>query len=145
MKQQRQQVILDIIQKKIIETQEDLLLALEEEGYSATQATISRDIKELALCKELVAGDYRYCPPPKNPNQSVGQVFQEGILSVTAAQNIVVVKTIPAFAMAVCAAFDQMEIQGNVGTLAGDDTCILIMTNNETALLFQESMRGKLL
>ncbi len=148
MKKNRQDAILDIITENVIETQDDLLQSLVERGYSSTQATISRDIKELSLAKTLVDGKYRYCVAPQEAKQVRSSLplplFQEGVLSVEAAQNIVVVKTKPAFAMAVCAALDEMNISGNVGTLAGDDTCILIMTCNDTAQDFTQKMRKDL-
>lgn len=140
MKQERQDAILEIIRHNVIETQEDLLTALESEGYRSTQATMSRDIKELNLTKTLVDGSYRYTVATKPKTSQQSPLFQEGVLSVAAAQNIVVVKTMPGFAMAVCAAFDQMDIVGNVGTLAGDDTCILIMTDNDTARAFTDKL-----
>lgn len=145
MKRQRQEAILDIITNNIIETQEDLLSSLENRGYRSTQATISRDIKELSLTKTLVDGQYRYSVATKKQQPTKGlPLFQEGVISVAAAQNIVVVKTMPGFAMAVCAALDQMETIGNVGNLAGDDTCLLVMTNNDTAHDFTEKMRADL-
>lgn len=142
MKQQRQATMLEIISKEEIETQEDLLEALKERGHHATQATISRDIKELSLVKKLEQGKYRYTVSASvvSGKNSLSHIIREGVLSVVAAQNIVVVKTLPGLAMAACTALDDMEIKGNVGTLAGDDTCILIMTDNETAQQFTKEM-----
>lgn len=147
MKHQRQQAIVDIITTQGVETQEELLEILAKQGYSTTQATISRDIKELSLIKELREGTYRYSLPHRKPHLAGGmtQIFREGVVSVVAAQNIVVLKTLPGLAMAACTALDDMDILGKVGTLAGDDTCIMIMTENATAEKFIDDMKGVLL
>lgn len=137
MKQERQNEILTIITENIIETQEQLQETLSERGYTATQATISRDIKELSLVKELLGGSYRYTVSNHKNNRAVASrlanIFKEGVLSVEVAQNIIVVKTMPGLASAACAALDSMEFLVTVGTLAGDDTGILIMKDNQTA------------
>ncbi len=146
MKSQRQAAILEIIQNSIVETQEDLLEHLQAKGYQSTQATISRDIRELSLTKNLVDGRNCYCVAPKAPSlpNPTSQLWQEAVISVTSAQNIAVVKTIPGLAMAICTALDQMDITGNLGTLAGDDTCILIMTDNDRAKEFSIRMMENL-
>ena len=114
MKSVRQRAILDIRQSRDIDTQEQLLEELRAQGFTTTQATISRDIKELRLVKELTG---------------TGS-------SVDVAQNIVVVRTMPGLASAACSALDNMEIDGVVGTLAGDDTGILIMRDSASAQQF---------
>ena len=141
MKNARQAEILRIIQEVEVETQEQLLGELKEHGFSATQATISRDIKELRLVKELTGrGRYRYAQSDRRT--SVGtdirlrNIFKEGVVSVDVAQNIVVVRTMPGLASAACSALDGMEIPGMVGSLAGDDTGILIMRDNTAAQQF---------
>lgn len=139
MKEERQETLLDIVRTKAIETQEELQECLAERGYVVTQATISRDIKELSLVKKVVDGSSRYVV--EKPTEFR---YTESIVSVEAAQNIVVVKTRSGLAMAVCTHMDNMEISGNVGTLAGDDTCILIMTDNDTAKKFVEEMTALL-
>jgi transcriptional regulator of arginine metabolism len=138
MKNARQTEILNIIQTIDVETQEQLLAELKQRGYSATQATISRDIKELRLIKELTSqGGYRYKQTDRH--SSIGSetrlrnIFKEGVVSVDVAQNIVVVRTMPGLASAACSALDGMEIPGMVGSLAGDDTGILIMRDNGAA------------
>lgn len=145
MKEQRQHAILSIIRNNIVKTQDELLASLEEKGYPSTQATISRDIKELALSKIVIEGHLRYWAGDVQLKvlPSTEQLISDNILSMTAAQNIVVVKTLPGLAMAICTAFDQQNIDGLVGTLAGDDTCILIMTTNQTAEVFAETMMQK--
>ena len=141
MKSARQTEILNIIQTMDVDTQEQLLAELKHRGISATQATISRDIKQLRIVKELSpSGNYRYVPSDlKNASNSASRlrnIFKEGVLSVDVAQNLVVLKTMPGLASAACSALDGMEIQGMVGTLAGDDTAILIMKDNVGADMF---------
>ncbi len=140
MKRARQSEILDIIQNVDVETQEQLLDELKSRGYSATQATISRDIKELRLVKELAGGGYRYTVSERkgmvDSDARLRNIFKEGVTSVDLAQNIVVVRTMPGLASAACSALDAMKIPGMVGSLAGDDTGILIMRDNEAAEQF---------
>ena len=137
MKRARQAEILNIIQAVDVETQEQLLDELKARGFSATQATISRDIKELRLVKELSGGGYRYASSERkgmaDSDARLRNIFKEGVTSVDRAQNIVVVRTMPGLASAACSALDSMEIPGMVGSLAGDDTGILIMRDNDAA------------
>ena len=140
MKRARQAEIMNIIQTVDVETQEQLLDELKARGYSATQATISRDIKELRLVKELSGGGYRYASSERkglaDSDARLRNIFKEGVTSVDRAQNIVVVRTMPGLASAACSALDGMEIEGMVGSLAGDDTGILIMRDNASAQQF---------
>lgn len=144
MKKQRQEALLEIIEATAIDTQEGLLDALKQRGYTATQATISRDMKELCLVKKLEQGKQRYGVSSfleeNSKNIALSQILQDRVISVVAAQNMVVVKTAPGFAMAVCTALDHMEIVGNVGTLAGDDTIFLAMTDKERAQAFTKEL-----
>ena len=133
MKSKRQQEILRIIEAKDVETQDQLLSELKERGVHSTQATISRDIKELRLVKELTgSGGYRYTISERKAASAfdtrLRNIFKEGVVSVDVAQNIVVVRTMPGLASAACSALDAMDIDGMVGSLAGDDTGILIMS-----------------
>lgn len=142
MKNARQSEILNIIQDVEVETQEQLLEQLRIRGYNATQATISRDIKELRLVKELSGqGGYRYTLSDRKNSTGVDlrlrNIFKEGVTSVEVAQNIVVVRTMPGLASAACSALDNMQIPNMVGSLAGDDTGILIMRDNASAQLFE--------
>lgn len=146
MKRARQAEIMDIIQGTRVENQEQLLLALKQRGFTATQATISRDIKQLGLVKELSAsGSYHYVPSGRRREEGsasrLRNIFKEGVVSVEAAQNIVVVKTMPGLASAACSALDSMDIPGMVGSLAGDDTGILIMRDSAGAEAFGEEIR----
>ncbi len=145
MKSARQMEILSIIQTVDVETQEQLLDELKRRGFTATQATISRDIKQLRLVKELShSGSYRYVPSDRkntaNSASRLRNIFKEGVTSVEVAQNIVVVKTMPGLASAACSALDGMEIQGMMGSLAGDDTGILIMRDNACADAFSSEV-----
>ena len=138
MKPGRQSVILDIINQQDIETQNQLMEALAERGIRSTQATLSRDIKDMRLVKELGAnGKYRYTAPERNESEDLSprlrKIFKESLVSCDVAQNIVVLKTLPGLANACCSALDNMEVEGLVGTLAGDDTGFLAMRSNELA------------
>ena len=141
MKNDRQAMILEIISQENIETQEQLLEELRARGYHTTQATITRDIKELRLVKELTgSGGYRYTISERKAASAfdtrLRNIFKEGVVSVDVAQNIVVVRTMPGLASAACSALDAMDIDGMVGSLAGDDTGILIMRDNSFAQQF---------
>lgn len=145
MKNVRQSEILNIVRSKDIDTQEQLLEELRARGFTTTQATISRDIKELRLVKELTGtGGYRYALSERKTASTsdtrLRNIFKEGVVSVDVAQNIVVVRTMPGLASAACSALDNMEIEGVVGTLAGDDTGILIMRDNNLAQRFSSEV-----
>ena len=144
MRRARQAEILNIIQAVDVATQEQLLDELKARGFSATQATISRDIKELRLVKELSGGGYRYASSERkglaDSDARLRNIFKEGVTSVDRAQNIVVVRTMPGLASAACSALDSMEIPGMVGSLAGDDTGILIMRDNDAAERFNQEV-----
>ena len=137
MKNNRQRVILSIIENNDIETQHQLINALREAGVNSTQATISRDIKELRLFKELTPrGTYRYASAAKDAadySDRLHTIFRECAVSVACAQNIVVIKTLPGLANAASSALDTMHIKDVVGTIAGDDTSFVAMTDNEAA------------
>ena len=145
MKNTRQSEIMNIIQSMEVETQEQLLEELRARGFTATQATISRDIKELRLVKELTGrGGYRYTQTERKAmggaDTRLRNIFKEGVTSVDVAQNIVVVRTMPGLASAACSALDGMDISGMVGSLAGDDTGILIMRDNASAQQFSSEV-----
>lgn len=139
-KERRQAEILRIIQAHDIETQDQLLEELRTRGVQSTQATISRDIKELHLVKELTGqstGTYRYAVSARKTSLNIAgrlqNIFKESVVSFDAAQNIVVIKTMPGLASAACSALDGMKITDMVGSLAGDDTGILIMRTSQAA------------
>lgn len=145
MKSARQAKILEIIAAKDVETQNQLIEELAACGVKSTQATLSRDIKELRLMKELAAtGRYRYVAAGKddftNFDLRLKKIFRECVTSYATAQNILVIKTLPGLASAACSALDGMEINGLVGTLAGDDTAFIAMKDNETAQNFEQEL-----
>ena len=141
MKVGRQSVIMDIISEKDIETQNQLMDALAERGIKSTQATLSRDIRDMRLVKELgPKGNYRYVAAPRQDTSDLDirlkKIFKESVISYDIAQNLLVIKTLPGLAPAACSALDGMEIEGLVGTLAGDDTAFLAMRDNSYAISF---------
>ena len=138
MKSQRQAKILEIISNKNIETQEQLLAELQSEGFRGTQATISRDIKELRIVKELTSlGTYRYTISVSDLGSSfsarLNTIFRECVISFDYAQNIIVVRTLPGLASAAGSAIDAMNLNTIVGTLAGDDTVMIVMRDTNAA------------
>ena len=140
MKNNRQSLILDIIAKEAIETQEQLLERLRQRGVASTQATISRDIKQLHLVKEPAGqGTYKYAVSHSRAHLNIADklrtIFHESITSVEAAQNIVVFKTL---------ALDHMDINGIVGTLAGENTVFVVMRDNASAETFCQEIQEML-
>lgn len=138
MKSQRQAKILEIISNKSIETQEQLLAELQAEGFRGTQATISRDIKELRIVKELTSlGTYRYTISASDLGSTfsarLNTIFRECVISFDYAQNIIVVRTLPGLASAAGSAIDAMNLNTIVGTLAGDDTVMIVMRDTNAA------------
>ena len=149
MKNDRQSMILEIISQENIETQEQLLSRLQERGITSTQATISRDIKQMHLIKEPVGhGVYKYAVSGNrtrlNFAEKLRTIFRESITSIDSAQNIVVIKTLPGLANAAGSAVDGMDVPYLVGSLAGDDTALLIMRDTESALDFTEEIKEML-
>ena len=146
MKNERQMLILEIIGQENIETQEQLLTRLQERGVSSTQATISRDIKQMHLIKEPVGhGVYKYSVSGNrtrlNFAEKLRTIFRESITSIDSAQNIVVVKTMLGLASAACAALDDMGLSYMMGSLAGDDTAFLVMKDTPSADTFCEEIQ----
>jgi transcriptional regulator of arginine metabolism len=140
-KRERQKEILRIISSMDIETQHHLIEELEKVGVNATQATLSRDIKEMHLVKELSSnGVYRYVAGNKTGSQDhfvkLKTIFKESVTSLATASNIVVVKTLPGLAPAACSALDSMGIRNLIGTIAGDDTGFLAMSDIDAAKQF---------
>lgn len=135
---QRQSKILEIIQANDVETQEELSTLLHDAGFKTTQATISRDIKELRLVKALSGENkYKYTVPASGSeithSARLRTIFHESVTSCEAAQNIIVLKTLPGLASAACASLDSMSFPSLIGTLAGDDTAILVLRSNASA------------
>ena len=149
MKNDRQTMILEIISQENIETQEQLLARLQARGINSTQATISRDIKQLHLIKEPVGqGMYKYAVSGNRTKLNVAEklqtIFRESILSIAYAQNMVVIKTMPGLASAACSALDHMDLPYMVGSLAGDDTAFLLMKDTDSAAGFCEELKAML-
>lgn len=149
MKNERQEKLLRIISDENIETQEQLLLCLEQRGIRATQATISRDIKELHLVKEPTGmGNYRYAVSSKKPHlnfaEKLYKIFRECVVHVDYAQNIVVLKTLPGLANAAASALDGMQNAEIVGSIAGDDTVFLLMRDITCAADFCDVVKEQL-
>ena len=141
MKSQRQAKILEIISNSNVETQEQLLAELQKEGFRGTQATISRDIKELRIVKELTSlGTYRYTTSTNDVSNSftsrLNTIFRECVIGFDYAQNIIVIRTLPGLASAAGSAIDAMNLSTVVGSLAGDDTVIVVMRDTNAAATF---------
>ncbi|MCI9112620.1 MAG: arginine repressor [Eubacterium sp.] len=149
MKKRRQAKILDIISNLDVETQEDLQAILKENGFDVTQATISRDIKELRLVKELSeSGRYVYSTGKKNNSDSVSiratGIFVDSVISVESAMNMVCIKCFSGMAGAACAAIDSMQWNDVVGTIAGDDTIFVLCKTENAAQVFTTNLEKSL-
>ena len=147
MKAQRQAKIVEIISNANVETQEQLLQALTDQGFNSTQATISRDIKELRIVKELTSlGTYRYCVPEKDAppalSDRLNNIFRECVISVDYAENLVVIHTLPGMANAAGSALDAMRSGAVLGTLAGDDTVVIVMREGHAAAAFSGEIKA---
>ena len=132
---------MEIISNINVETQEQLLAQLQEAGFYSTQATISRDIKELRIVKELTSlGTYRYTTAAKEVpatfSNRLNTIFRECVTRYDYAQTIVVIHTLPGLAGAAASAIDSMNMSVVVGTLAGDDTVMVVMRDNNAAAVF---------
>ena len=141
MKSQRQAKIMEIISTQNVETQEQLLDALREAGFYSTQATISRDIKELRIVKELTSlGTYRYTTTQGEVSGTfsnrMNTIFRECVTGFDYAQNMVVIHTLPGLASAAASAIDAMGLSIILGTIAGDDTVFVVMRDSNAAAAF---------
>lgn len=143
MKKIRQGKIIEIIEKHDVETQEELAAYLKESGYEVTQATVSRDIRELKLSKVPTgAGNQKYVVLKQGDNHMGDKyirVLKDGFVSMDMAQNILVIKTVAGMAMAVAAAVDALKFKEIVGSIAGDDTIMMaVRTVEETQILMEK-------
>ena len=146
MKTNRQSKIIEIIQKNEVETQDELSALLEKDGFRVTQATVSRDIRELKLTKIPTAGGrQKYAvitDAPENLSKKYERVRSEGFLSMDGEQNILVIRTVSGMASAVCAAIDAMKMREIVGSIAGDDTIMCaIRTVDDTYAVMKKIRR----
>lgn len=142
MKSKRHAKILEIISKYEVETQEELAQRLNESGFPVTQATISRDIRELKLSK-VAGGNGRqkyvaFTKPNAEISDKYSRVLKEGFVSKELASHLIVIKTVTGMAMAVAAAIDHMELPGVVGCIAGDDTIMCALRSPEDAYTIME-------
>ncbi|MFT4146613.1 MAG: arginine repressor [Mobilitalea sp.] len=144
MKISRQSKIIELINKYDIETQEELADRLMKDGYNVTQATVSRDIRELKLTKVAVdGGRQKYIVLQKTEpgmSEKYTRVLRDGFLSMDMAQNIMVVKTVPGMAMAVAAALDALQMNSIVGCIAGDDTVMCAIRTSEETISVMEKL-----
>ena len=144
----RQEKLLEIINTYEIDTQEELARVLNENNFNVTQATVSRDIKELNLIK--VSGKskkYKYAVMQHNEQRDIYKMFnlfKVSVISVTTAQNIVVVKTLMGNGLAAGTAIDKMRIPEVVGCIGGDDTIIIVTQSNEDALIVEQKLKEQL-
>jgi len=145
MKTRRHTKILELISEYQVDTQEELLRRLKDAGFDVTQATVSRDIKELRLVKILSAdGKYRYAnnqEPSRDISGIFYSLFEDSAIDVDNAMNLVVIKCLTGMANAVCAALDGLRWEKVVGTVAGDDTVLVITKTPETALELKEDLK----
>ena len=144
MKKNRHAKIVELIEKYDLETQEELAEKLRQDGYDVTQATVSRDIRELKLSKVPLGDGRQKYVLLREAHGEMGdkyiRVLQEGMSSMGMAQSLLVVKTVPGMAMAVAAALDAMHMKEIVGTIAGDDTIMLAVRSVEEAKIVQEKI-----
>lgn len=141
MKTKRHNIIVELIKTKEVGTQEELLELLKESGYDVTQATISRDIRELNLIKVNVGNKQKYAIIQKDENVSdkYVRVLKEGFISMLPSGNLIVLKTVTGMAMAVATAIDALEVNEIVGCIAGDDTIfIAVSENSSTAVVINK-------
>lgn len=146
MKKNRQQIIAEIIENNSVSTQEELLSLLLAAGVNITQATVSRDIKEMRIVKHPAAnGDYKYCLPTDRSDESTSKymaILTGAAIYTDIAMNIVVVKCHAGTAQAACAALDSIDMSNVAGTIAGDDTIFILCYTVENAVEIKEKLDG---
>ena len=147
MKVKRQLKILEIIRENDIDTQETLVELLNREGFGVTQATVSRDIRELKLSKVSAGmGRQKYALTPESDSTEImermNRVFSDGVVSIDYAGNLIIIKTITGMAMAVAAALDAMDNTEIIGTIAGDDTVFSAVRNEGKAIKLVNRLRS---
>ena len=146
MKNQRQEKILEIISQNDIDTQETLILKLKEDGFAATQTTVSRDINQLKLVKTVTSdGTYKYIQQSAKPDvakSTMNTSLNKAVLKIELAKNIVVVKTLPGMANAVAVCVDSFENKEVVGSVAGDDTIIIVAYDEMRASILKENLKS---
>ena len=146
MKNARQQKILELIEEYDIDTQDTLIKKLSENGYNVTQTTVSRDIKQLNLVKGVTArGSYKYIVPTvavkENSMPILNSAITDSVIRIEAAENIVVVKTFPGMANALAVCIDSLHLENIVGSVAGDDTILLVVKKAALALELEAELK----
>ena len=145
MKTKRQTKMLELIKKHDIETQEELSDYLQKEGYQVTQATVSRDIRELKLTKVAMSNGRQKYAALTEANEDLSEkytrVFRDAFVSMDKAQNILVIKTVSGMAMAVAAAIDAMHLHEIVGCIAGDDTIMCAVRSVDDTIAVMSRLR----
>ena len=145
MKTKRQTKMLELIKKHNIETQEELSDYLQKEGYQVTQATVSRDIRELKLTKVAMSNGRQKYAALTEANEDLSEhytrVFRDAFVSMDMAQNILVIKTVSGMAMAVAAAIDAMHLHEIVGCIAGDDTIMCAVRSVDDTIAVMSRLR----
>ena len=145
MKTKRQTKMLELIKKHDIETQEELSDYLQKEGYQVTQATVSRDIRELKLTKVAMSNGRQKYAALTEANEDLSEkytrVFREAFVAMDMAQNILVIKTVSGMAMAVAAAIDAMHLHEIVGCIAGDDTIMCAVRSVDDTIAVMSRLR----
>ena len=145
MKTKRQTKMLELIKKHDIETQEELSDYLQKEGYQVTQATVSRDIRELKLTKVAMSNGRQKYAALTEANEDLPEkytrVFRDAFVSMDMAQNILVIKTVSGMAMAVAAAIDAMHLHEIVGCIAGDDTIMCAVRSVDDTIAVMSRLR----
>jgi transcriptional regulator of arginine metabolism len=137
MKSKRQLKIMELIKERDIQTQQELAVILRQEGIEVTQATVSRDVKQLGLIKvPNESGGYKYSLPPRhkekvNANSRMKRMFQDSVVELNFSENLIVVNTLPGTAQGVAALLDNSDWQHVIGTIAGDDTILLVIKPQE--------------
>jgi transcriptional regulator of arginine metabolism len=146
LKKNRHDKIIEIINNHEVETQEQLASLLKEAGYDVTQATVSRDIRQMKLTKQVdTDGKQKYVYTTADPevmHDKYVSVIRAGYVSMDVAGNLLVIKTVAGMAMAVAAAIDGLDMPEIVGCIAGDDTIFVAMRSNEIAIELMEKYRG---
>lgn len=145
MKSERQNAIIELIEKFEIETQEDMISRLRALGYDVTQATVSRDIRELKLAKvSTTHGTYRYVKNRANHHEGnikLNHAVVDSIVNVDFAANMVVLKTYPGLAMAVASGVDALSLDGVLGCVGGDDTILIVTRDVDTSAAISENIK----
>lgn len=144
MKIERHKKILELINEYDIETQEELAELLNKEGYNVTQATVSRDIRQMKLFKQNINGKQKYVVLQSDVldmNEKFIRILKDGFISMAMAQNILVIKTVAGMAMAVAASIDAMNFEEVVGSIAGDDTVMCAIVSVDETLVVMNKLR----